>query len=656
MKPAGEVGAWGDGVDFQVEWGERSIWTGTFEPIGKWRSGKRLPEGGFSFAQDKGQHTYLTHAPARMTASPQGSFPIPGGEVSLEVDIDIDGPAVSLWIIEFEGNEQVGRHSWRVDKQRRAIKWTPNPACDSIRLALRVAGPGKVGHARIRIVDTADDQVMELWRLLNEPKADIDRRAGDLLTSRIDVAKGVGSIPVVVPLPRDSADPVAVRRLLADYGLKEDAIQLDSATVDQEVFEHLKSALADRAYSWRCPYSGDAVRSADTFLVSHPSGRPYTFVRFEGAGYAYYLILCPFRGSRIGAYFPQHELVVSRLKLGPVVRVFRALAVRNAASMRRYLQADRPRQLTVPLNTMSHWGHVVLNEFEALQWVFDSGAAEDVDIWLKGEVGFVEIERLFPEIAREKLRSAFSAESRFRFCLEESALVVRPQIAFMLLGEEIAHRLVDHCRAEGARLGLAHDVDRRLAGHFPIIWCELRTNDRMWLNQLEGLQAVVKRLKAEFPQLAVVLAGWSRMLAPNAGDEKMIGREEKVAARLAEALGDTPCFAISGVTTKEKMLWTLASDLHISIFGSGILFPLLAGLPGVTLCSRYYQENEIFLGDPDRQVHFMQGDDRLSVLPARYVSDNMDEANGEVRGFSADPEALAQLVREQVILLGDRTT
>jgi len=645
-------------LGFKVEGLRKPVWTGTFEISGNLKDVAPAAGGGLDFNQSAEQYCYLTHAPAKLSEAPDLSFPIPDGEVSIDVDVAIKGPTVSLWIMEFHGEQRIAKHSWRVDGRKRQVKWSPNPSCDSARIALRVSGSGHVGQPNLSIVESskAEKDAMQIWRLLNLPKAGIDLSITDVTTAHLETAKGIGPAPILVALPRDSADSDAARTTLAEHGLDESAIALDGPVTDRAVFPHLKSAMADRAYAWRCPFSGAPVSSQDTFLVSEPSGRPYTMVRFESAGHVYYLILCPFRGSRIGAYFPETELVVSRLKLGKLVRVFRALAVRNAAAMRRYLVTDRPRQLTVPLNTMSHWGHVVLNEFEALQWAFDSGAADHVDIWLKGEVGFVEIERLFPEIPRERLRNAVSPEAQFRFCLDESALIVRPQIAFMLLGEKVAHRFVDHCRAEGERLGITPDIDARLAGHFPVIWCELRANDRLWLNQLEGLVAMVNRLKPEFPDLAIVLAGWSRMLAPNAGDEKMIAREEEVAAALARALEGTPCIPVSGVATKEKMLWALACDLHVSIFGSGMLFALLAALPGVTLVSRYYQENEIFLGDPERQVHFMHGDDRLTVLPPHHVSDDMDQANGEVRGFSVDSEALAELVREQVILLSDRTT
>jgi hypothetical protein len=124
----------------------------------------------------------------------------------------------------------------------------------------------------------------------------------------------------------------------------------------------------------------------------------------------------------------------------------------------------------------------------------------------------------------------------------------------------------------------------------------------------------------------------------------MIAREMQVFETITEALPGTTCLPVLGVPTAEKMLWALNSHFHISIFGSGLLFALLAKLPGVTLSSRYYQENEMFLGDEKRRVCSMYGYERLAVLPAEFVRDDTSIENGEIRDFTVDVDALADFV------------
>jgi hypothetical protein len=78
-------------------------------------------------------------------------------------------------------------------------------------------------------------------------------------------------------------------------------------------------------------------------------------------------------------------------------------------------------------------------------------------------------------------------------------------------------------------------------------------------------------------------------------------------------------------------------------------------LPGVTLVSRYYQENELYLGDEKRQVHIMYGDDRLVVLPTKFVTDDASIKHGDVRDFSVDAGALADFVQAELAKI-DRTS
>jgi hypothetical protein len=231
-----------------------------------------------------------------------------------------------------------------------------------------------------------------------------------------------------------------------------------------------------------------------------------------------------------------------------------------------------------------------------------------------------------------------STEERFRTCLEHNAMVIRPQIASYFLGEKAGTRLVEHWRREDDG-----SIAAKLEGRFPVLWCEVRANDRLWTNQREGLVAIVDKLRPKYPNLAIVFAGWSRMLDVRADDEKMITVEHQVLTSLAEVLG-VECIPVLGVPTGEKMRWALACDFHLSIVGSGMLFPLLARIPGVTVSSRYYQENDLFLGDPERQANWMYGLDRMVVVPKQFVTDDAAITNAEVRNFSVDPQALADLV------------
>ncbi len=606
--------------------------------------GERITDTGAAAVEQKDRAaSYLTHLPANMSRRPASSPTIPESEVELALSVSAAGVDVSVWIIEFHGERQVAKTSWRAH-QDTTVHWKPHPQCDSIRFGVRLQGAGTLDSARVELRERGHEaketeRLMALWRALNAPRSEL----GSVAAAPPACPTYLGAEPEVIARAAVDTHPV-----FQSWGLSASKILLDGGALDGEidrgVWPYLQAAITERAYRWTCPFTGASLRSTETFIASEPTAFAYVFVRFESAGHVFFLILCPFRSSRVGIYFPAEEIVVSRLKLGKLVRAFRSLVVRHADQFTRYLTTTEPRKTTVPINTLGHWGHVVLNEIEALQWMFETGNDTHIDLWLKGDVAFFEFDVLFPEIPRDRLRAALSPDERFRCCLRENALLIHPQIASYYLGAQAGSRLVDVWRREGERTGSTATVESKLAGHFPVIWCEIRANDRLWRNQLEGLKAVVAKLERLYPNMALVLAGWSRMLTPSVGDEKMIALDTKVINGITEALAPITCIPVVGVPTAEKLAWVLRCDFNISLMGSGFLFPLLAQLPGVLLVSRYYQENELFLGDEKRRVHFMYGDDRLAVLPAKFVIDDTSIVNGEVRDFSVDTFALADFV------------
>jgi hypothetical protein len=594
---------------------------------------------GAAFVDQKDQTaSYLTQVPTKLAVRAERSLPVPRDEIELALSATAKGVEVSFWILEFAGDKQIAKTSWPVQRDK-VVRWKPHAECESIRLAWRLRGSGALERARVvaqqrGVEEARTARLLATWRALNESKT-------SLVTAddTADCPAQLGTAPTAVAPANLAAHPFFRAHGITSVELDGDPIVVPEY---QQVWPFLQRAIAERRYTWTSPFTGEPMHSADAMIVSEPAGRPYVFVRFESAGHVMYLILSAFRSSRVGVYFPVEEIVVSRLNLGTLICALRSLMVRNAGEVVRYLRTAE-RRLVVPLNTMSHWGHVMLNELDALQWLFDSGNAANIDRWLLGEIGFFEVDQLFAEIPRDRLRPAMSTEARFRICLEENAMVIRPQIAAYFLGEKAGERLVDYWRREPAG-----DIEARLAGRFPVLWCEVRANDRLWTNQREGLVAIVDKLRARYPALTIVFAGWSRMLGEvRTDDEKMIAVEHQVLRSLADVLG-VDCVPVLGVPTGEKLRWALACDFHVSIVGSGMLFPLLARLPGVTVSSIYYQENDLFLGDRERQSNWMYGIDQLVVVPKQFVTDDAAISNAEIRNFSVDPHALAELVDEEL--------
>ena len=630
---------------FTIDWLDQATQLLPLLPVGKPLSIAANGDGGLISEQGANEHFYLTSERANLNRSPEYSPELPNSDIDIQVFVDTDIQIVSFWAISFTYGRVTDRKSWPLHGKVLNVQWTPPSGVDQVRFAFRFVGSGEVRSLALRgqSLSVSDaDEINRVWKELHAPKHLNSRRR----TARINTLKNAPrhDPPQRIEPPAWSMDPDISRDQLHALGITPEWLVLDRVTEGAEVFEHLKTALRDGVYTWRCPFSGEDIRSNDTFLVSEPEGRPYTFVRYEYAGRIYYCVYCPFRGSRIGLYLPDVHVVVSRLRLQTLIVVFRRFMLRHESAVRRYLRYTGPRPTLVPLNTMSHFGHVMLNELEALTWLFESGAASAVDRWMIGEIGFWPIERLFPQIAAAEPHFQASIEGQFLYCLEERAFIVRPEIAFMGLAARTQKRLLTYCRHEGERIGTLEEIRDQLTGHFPILWIEARSTDRLWLNQAEGLSATAQRLKPLYPNMAIVVAGWSRMTSIREEDARMIDKDLETINGIRTAFPDIPCFTVLGESTASKILWALNCHCHITIFGSGIIYPILAGLPGLVLCSRYYQENEVFLTDPRKRVRMMDGDEHLSFVPSAFIEDDIGEANAEIRGFRIEPSAIADQI------------
>lgn len=591
MKPLDDVGAWGIGVDFKVEWGDRSVWTGSFETIGKWGRAKRLRGGGYKFTQDEGQHSYLTHSPARMAASPRASFPIPGDEVALEVDIHIDGPAVSLWLVEFEGSAQVGRHSWRLDKSRKAIRWKPNPACDSVRLALRVAGPGNVGRPRIRIVDAADDQAMQLWRALNGPvegltlASDLSRR---LAAASVEPLTRWGPTPRMFVCPIGGSFSAEGLNELRDMSVDPSSLGIDTEVSEETLPATIRGALENGFYEASCPRSGRRLRSINTFLVSQPVGRPYVIVRFDGGEEPFYIVYCPYKSSRIGIYFPIREKIFATGNIVSVIHYFRTWCIYFLSEVIAYLKSEK-RKLCIPVNATTHWGHVFFNELPGLREAEEEGLLKNVEIWLDHGLAFGDMGRVSAG-GDGRVVSRHDRISVFLHALQEKAFIVRPGVTRHVVDARVARLIRRFCEDEAARTDYGAEVRDQLVGRWPVLWLELRCGKHQrWLDQEREIVDLLATLKPRYPDLAVVLSGWSMMQSFGPQDAANIHQELSLAGRLAAALPDVPFMPIMGEQTWRKIVWALNSHTFAVAEGSGVSFPAaIAGLDGLLLTRKDY--------------------------------------------------------------------
>lgn len=259
---------------------------------------------------------------------------------------------------------------------------------------------------------------------------------------------------------------------------------------------------------------------------------------------------------------------------------------------------------------MNHFGHSVLNEYEAYHQCCVAGLVDRVDLILQGWVNFFPHADLYPELADRRVMRVHSMADAFRAVVEGRYMLARPTSNYWFsvgLGGRI--------RNAANAFSSSHPSPRlaEAKGRRPLIWFEIRSNDRRWVNQEEEIPKLVDHLSKDFPSMGIVLSGWSRMVDFHAHDERMVQEDSAVAARIADQITGVPVFDITGTTTMEKTLWAMAVDAYVALYGTGLIFPCYIGQrPGVVHTNLSYSRTVWGL-PPNRRIYVCEdfGDARF---------------------------------------------
>ena len=165
----------------------------------------------------------------------------------------------------------------------------------------------------------------------------------------------------------------------------------------------------------------------------------------------------------------------------------------------------------------------------------------------------------------------------------------------------------------------------QVQGCTPLVWVGLEGQKRCWLEQVSGLAYVLAQLAQQFPQLGVVVDGWTLPLTPSerslaeAGKDLTLARQ--LLAELAQRAPGVRSAVVVGANSATKLYLASRVDFFISNFASGSLHvSRLAGKPGFCHLSRalvQHSLHEHVQQHPHRQVY---------LLPQRWVRDAPERA------------------------------
>ncbi|QZO01169.1 hypothetical protein [Chenggangzhangella methanolivorans] len=308
----------------------------------------------------------------------------------------------------------------------------------------------------------------------------------------------------------------------------------------------------------------------------------------------YVLVPGVFSGFFVGVYFFEDNVYVnwssvySRKNSLDDLNVLRALIATYPEKVARYLSGS-PKPPAVIFASLNHIGHTALQEYEPFHFLAEQGAFATMDTMFVGPSGFFEAERLFPELAGLDAVGFETMHEAFLCSIESERLAFRPALGDFSFSAALAARFQTMLSAPDV-VDAARQV-KPIPGA-PTVWFEVRTNDRFWTNQVEGVAAIANRLAETYPGLQIVTAGWSKPLAGQVKDYdlKMIEQDRQVAEDIKSLLDDGIAFTdVTGWSPTEKAAAAISIDLYVAVYSSGIIFTsCIAQKPGVIFGSNYY--------------------------------------------------------------------
>lgn len=324
--------------------------------------------------------------------------------------------------------------------------------------------------------------------------------------------------------------------------------------------------------SARCPHTGRIIHSRHAFLSA--AGAPI-FYRFEHQGTPFYLAvgIPGIAYQKLYFYFPRIQTVVLIRSRAfwhgrGNIDALRAWLICNWQAVLTYITTPQPPAVAVLVDE-PHFAHHLWNALTGIERLLSTAEQAALPPIVVCHEPFAPLETIFPPLDPTSV-------SRVR--AEELPCDILRHHRFPLrVGDNrIPPHLIDGlCRA-AERLcnpDVLHAAREMRQRHWPILWVTIRTGNRTWVSQCAGIANIVNDLLQDYPQLALVIDGFSlpqdhRLIDADA-QERILTAEmacvQTIRARLPTAL---PVRCNVGKTFAESILFACITDCYLAHNGS----------------------------------------------------------------------------------------
>ncbi len=378
--------------------------------------------------------------------------------------------------------------------------------------------------------------------------------------------------------------------------------------------KHFQQSIIETGYIYTvCPFTGEVLKSNQSFYIQDNGVVPLCFYRFQGRE-VFYLVVGGWSGGKVVVYFPKTELIVlisnewgMWLKHEEYLNKFKAHLVSNWQDVKSYISLEnKDKKITSISGMIANLGHYFWNELTAIQYLYDNQILDRVDQFLTGSDSRLDLHDLFPEISPEKIRKVENKQDFFQIILKNNLFAVR--LTDFSIQESLVQRIYNAAIKNCNEVFLQQIEEAKT--HFPLLWINLRGHNKSWISQVEGYANIISELSKEYPNLAIIFDGFST--------------EKDTMEKIIQQIPSTvKIYDGLNCSIQETLVWAFAIDTYISIIGSGLtLVTWIANKPGVAHSDRaHYSQIQMFAEARDNAI-------APSYVPLEYIIDIQDGREG----------------------------
>jgi hypothetical protein len=352
-------------------------------------------------------------------------------------------------------------------------------------------------------------------------------------------------------------------------------------------YARYREMLRDGTFAVRSPFDAASVSTIGSFPVmriSEERQRVTIFYLFRDQE-PFFALADEHYGTIGGFYFPLRNVYIydKLSRCTKNIGLLQAMIVKFYPQYEAYV-SSRTTGVAVGWGMSNHLGHCVLNEYDMMTKVVEEASLNNVRLVIDAGAAFTSPPSLLPELAEIPVVTANTPDSLFITAVTSGLLTTRIAVPNYFVGASLQRR-IEAAAADAVIPGSSQHARLEAAKQrSPLVWFEIRGKDLLWSDQISGTASIIQKLREVYPNLGVVIAGWSFLNDGQNTDHDllMVDNDLKVAEDIRAIVGDDGVFLTVGDTTLEKFAWAFACDAYLSSFGSGLTFPLFAAArPGV---------------------------------------------------------------------------